>query len=259
MVKVSATKTRLQPVDLSLNPPNITNSKFESAIWNKGFDVVYEKAMPCPCITNGGTGHLPDCKNCFGSGWFYVNPTATRMLIHSMKKDKRHELFTMLSSEPDIGSVSVTTMDRDRLSYMDKITMHEAKSEMGEILFPKEKDSQFLAFTIYNPDQVFAAFLFNSVSQKHTRLIEGTDFSIDGRFVSFTNDSIDSNSQISIRYTHAPIFLINEIMRDSHKTRVVNGQLEEEVYLPSNYLAKRAHKIDYANKANNNVLDNSWQ
>ena len=64
---------------LSNASPEFMRSEFDSAVYLKGYEVVIEKALRCPC--NAPDSPLTDCQNCFGTGYFYVNPVSTHALI----------------------------------------------------------------------------------------------------------------------------------------------------------------------------------
>lgn len=64
---------------LSNASPEFMRSEFDSAVYLKGYEVIIEKALRCPC--NAPDSPLTDCQNCFGTGYFYVNPVSTHALI----------------------------------------------------------------------------------------------------------------------------------------------------------------------------------
>ena len=49
---------------------------FNAAIWSHGYDVICEQAVRCPCQGDSGAPK-PDCQNCHGFGYFFINPTRT--------------------------------------------------------------------------------------------------------------------------------------------------------------------------------------
>ena len=73
-------------------PPNtvgqpsvqLVKNDFDVAIEKKGYRVYHDKASKCPCASKNGGAPQSNCKNCGGSGWFYINRTRTRMVVQSM-------------------------------------------------------------------------------------------------------------------------------------------------------------------------------
>ena len=63
-------------------PPraDLHKREFDTLIHQKGRDVLLETALQCPC-KSPSTNQQSDCKNCGGTGWIFVNPRETRMVL----------------------------------------------------------------------------------------------------------------------------------------------------------------------------------
>ena len=59
---------------------------FNSVIWSHGYDIICEKAVRCPCQGNSGAP-LPNCQNCHGFGYFFINPRRTKALVTGLNRN----------------------------------------------------------------------------------------------------------------------------------------------------------------------------
>ena len=83
---------------------------FEKLIYQKGLDVVWEQAIHCPCKDDEAANQgLSSCKNCGGTGWVFINPEETKMIIHSMNLNTRYKEWSMekLGSKSDKGVLTL--------------------------------------------------------------------------------------------------------------------------------------------------------
>lgn len=153
---------------------------FRSALRDKGYDVLHETALICPCKSRAAD-HQSNCENCGGSGWVFTNPTRTRAILTSMRIDRQYDE----EARKDLGLVYITLQPSDKMGHMDKIIVLDAESIQTQILFLEEKDSgQFFAMTPYDITLVEYAGLFLGETIALQRLIEGTDFTIqDNKFL----------------------------------------------------------------------------
>lgn len=242
--------------------PNFIKSDFDNAIEKKGYNVIHEKALKCPCKSEN-TNQQSNCKNCGGTGWIFINSTQTKMILHSMNRETKFKDW----SEQNLGTVAVSSMIRDQLSYMDRITVVDGRTFFSEVLHLKvisDDDQRLFAFTTYNIKSVFYAGLFISVDQQLTRLIENTDFTfvknqffLDESFYDENNDDIS----ITIRYEHAPQYHVLDLSRETMQSIVAEpgGNKETVVDLPISAVARRAHYIlDNENIAYTRLVDNSF-
>ena len=58
--------------------PEFFENEFDAAIYLKGYRVILERALRCPC--HAPDAPLVDCQNCFGTGYFYVNALSLYVL-----------------------------------------------------------------------------------------------------------------------------------------------------------------------------------
>lgn len=275
MVRLSD-KTQIQksyPIGQSI-PSDFDLSDFEATIRDKGIDVILEKAHLCPCKSEEST-HRNICQNCRGSGWIFVNPTKTKMLIQSIQLDgKLKEAALREWGLVDMGTVKITALNSDKLSYMDKIIISDATSESSELLFPvltqdlngdSESDSglegQLFAFTKYIIKNIVYVGLFRSETQTLLKLEETTDYTFENNILKLgaQYDSLDSPC-VTIRYGHAPVVHVVDLLREAMTSTVKTiSQGQNKIMLPILALGKRAHLIkDVENFYGTRLLDNSW-
>lgn len=260
------TQVRLQQPPNTIAQPEVDFRKndFDALIWNKGYNVEIEKAYRCPCKSKG-TDELSSCRNCGGSGWFFINPTATKMVMQGMNHDDKYKHW---SSEL-IGTVKITYMERDRLSWMDRITSSDAVSEFSEVLFPAEVPdgsggTEMVASTTYAMISIDDVFVFQAANQKHLRLDSGQyDFSQGGYYITITDQAIADieDLTISVRYKHRPQFHVIDIPRDIMTTyeKDPDTDLDKQSKMVLNAVGRRAHYVlDKDTQQGTYRLDNSY-
>lgn len=243
---------------------------FFGAIKGKGQFVIWEQAILCSCKSKE-SDHLNECKNCGGTGWIFVNPTKTKMILVGVAADDKYKEGALREwGMLDIGSVKVTALPTDKLSFMDKITAMDVTSEHQQILYPEiltsgtgESDSgdpfgQLYSLTKYDIKKVKFLGLFVDASQKLKKLEEFTDYSfIDNKIILDPKYSNVSNPCLTIRYVHNPVYHIMDIPRESMTSYADDGATKQ--VLPVNAVAKRAHLIkDVENFDGSRLFDNSW-
>jgi len=246
------------PLILTTYPKvDFRKAEFEAAIWNKGYDVVIEKALKCPCKSEGG-GHNSSCQNCGGTGWFFINPVTTRAIIHSINLSNEYRAWT----EQNLGTVSITVRDVDALSYMDRITLKDTNSIYTEIVHPKLYDGQLFAFLVYGVvkeiSYLYRYVADNSILEK----VPLANYSlVEKNKIIFSNEYLNiSDLTFSIRYLHSLQFHILDLPREvmvTNITNVVSGR-EEIHQMPIHAIARRAHYVlDRQNFDRNYMFDNS--
>jgi hypothetical protein len=247
-------QTATRPIDTHFD-----SDEFFASVKDQ-YNVIFEKAYKCPCISQPTNGPLNICKNCGGVGWFFVNPTETKMIITSIiADDKLKEASLREWGHIDLGSIKVTALNDDKLSFMDRITLVDATAENTQIVYPKmnNNDDQLFAYTQYNIDAIDFIGLFETPTTKIKRLIQTTDYTFHDNIVLFDSqyDAL-TDPTVTIRYVHKPVFHISDIMRESISQIDQNGQ---RMYLPVHAVAKRAHLVrDVENLDGDRLLDNSW-
>lgn len=252
--------TRTPPTSINQGRTDFVKNKFDALIWEKGYDVIHELAIKCSCVSKN-TNQQSNCKNCGGSSWFFINPTQTRMVIHSMNLNTKYKVW----SEENIGTASISSLAEDETSFMDRITVIDGVAIFNEILFLKEHNSAYYWTTIYNIKEIIYIGLFRTTNDKLTPLVYGTDYVYEDNKITFLtanlyidNSADELNISISLRYKHSPQLHIVDSPRETMQTFInIAGEGEKEVNLPVHSIGRRSHFVlDRQNFDNTRIISN---
>lgn len=245
---------------LFTGPPraDLVKPDFDTLIYQKGRDVIYETALQCPCKSES-TNQSSGCKNCGGTGWVFINPIETRMVLQGIDMVNEYRPW----SEELRGVVNITAHSEINLSHMDRITALDGESIHNEILFLKKKGSEVFTYTVYNIKEILYIALFVSDNAPLKRLKEGVDYTIERNIVRLITDELPfeniKNNSLTIRYKHAPQFHIIEMKRDTIQSFIWNSG-EKLQHLPVSAIGRRAHyQLKMENLSNNRLIDNSFK
>lgn len=244
----------------SSNRADFTKSDFDRLVTEKGRLVNLERALRCPCKGASST-NLSSCRNCGGTGWVFVNPKETRILLQGL------EVVTKLEgwSEENRGMARITALAEEKIAFMDRITiLDEGVSTNTEVLNFKKKGSTIFCYTAYPIEQLEYAGLFVAVDEKLTILELNEDYTIvENSFrlnsVKYAEANIDELS-VSLRYNHRPVFHIIETKRDTMQSyKLMENGVEVSQVLPLSAYARRAHYVmDSPNLSGEKLLNNDY-
>lgn len=255
--KVIISQTNPAGLETSLPRQDFEISDFDALILQKGNDVFHERAIVCPCKIKGGD-IKPDCQNCAGTGWVFLDKVKTRMLLSSMNVETKYKEW----SEEKMGTVSISCMSKDQISFMDRVTIDQDDSIHTQIIYPQLYKKQLFAYTTYIILETLDVFLFLDTNKKLKRLKVGDDFSFSGN-VFILNDKYykdEVNLRVSIRYRNSVSYHVIDLTRDIRTTFIRNQQTgrEEAIRMPLHGIGKRAHYILDADRFSTITLfDNS--
>jgi hypothetical protein len=243
------------PQDINIPRVDFNQNSFDSLLKTKGRRIIWEKAIICPCreITTGSA--LSTCKNCGSTGWVFINPKNINILIHSLgiKND-----FSNWSEEAR-GTINCSSPNENDITSMDKLTIVDAISYFDENLQIHSQNNQNFVFLSYEPKQIQYCALFESDSLPLRRLNLGTDYTIVKNKLIVSNTYSIVDLKVSIRYSHAPVYHVLEMQRESMETFANIGNGEVLLNMPFSFLAKRAHYlINYQNQSSDTLLNNSF-
>lgn len=240
---------------------DFAKSRFDALIIEKGYKVIHEKALRCSCVSRN-SNQQSNCKNCGGSSWIFINPTETRMVIHSMNLNTKYKEW----SQENIGTASISSLAETETSFMDRITVVDGEAIFSEVLFLNQYNSTYYWNTIYDIKEICFLGLFITVNETLKTLQYGIDFTYTGNKITFltASDYIDpllkeQDLSISIRYKHSPQLHIIDSPRETIQTFInISGEGEAVVSLPVHSIGRRSHYVlDRQNFDNSRVLDNS--
>jgi hypothetical protein len=251
---------------------DFNKDRFETIIDQKGYIVYLENAFECPCRTienDGDYSALSNCVNCGGLGYFYVNKRETKMILSAINLETKYKEW----SQEKLGTAKVTALDKDDISFMDRITLKDARSIHKEILEPLyDYDENPFYKSTYDITNIKQVFRYRGPDLDLVRHGDGTEYNpnftvINGNEIYF-NANIPSTIKnanepypfkIAIFYEHLPQFYIIDLMRELMTTRVTDedsqGKIEPKD-LPVNAVARRSHFLNEG--FYQGIVDNSW-
>lgn len=223
--------------------PQFQLREFEAAVWNKGYSVVLENALRCPC--HAPDAPLIDCQNCQGTGYFYINPTETKALITNLNQQNKYTKW----SEELLGTIQITVneVNKSNLSYFDRITIKKEYSFYSENLVIRQYNNFVFVFTTYKPVDIVSIHLFNSPSEKLIKMTSD-QYSInpDNPYCIIL-DAITAEEKMiaSVYYKHEPEYHVIDIPHDIRASWVTNKDTgaDERIRLPLQAVARRSHLI----------------
>lgn len=252
------------PPDLAQRPRvDFDREGFDVLIEQKGYPVIYERALRCPCKDKARPGYLIDCKNCGGTGWVWINPISTKMILHSMNLPTIYRPWSI----ENIGTVSITARDIDHLSFMDKITVPFLIATFSQHIYPVTYVtggvSQLFGFTVYPIKSILQIFRFVSSTQKLQLLSEGTDYSFivnENKVLFSSSFSSIENLSFTIRYQHPVQFYVIDFPREQMMTPIIDkiSGNDFKTPMPISAVGRRVHiQLDANDYQGAILLDNS--
>lgn len=220
---------------------------FNELISDKGYDVWHDKALQCPCSVKNAGQPLPNCDNCLGTAWFFVNRSETRMAVQGMKADVRFENWTRDTA----GMARVTSRAVDKLAFMDRIILKDVEGYYNEILRTKVKNGRKVLYTMYEVIEVESIYMFVEAKQKLKELKLDVDYTVDNNITSMITLSealsatITDEATITMRYRHLQTYHIIDMNRDIVKVRTKGCNLpgEQLKEMPINGMARKSHYL----------------
>lgn len=249
-------------------PPNLTGlpnvdfdkDLFESAIWQKGYDVAVSKAIECPCRGGNENKALPNCQNCGGIGWVFINPVKTKALITGINRDTKYKPW----SQELLGSASMTLRDIDVAGFMDRVTVDNETEIFSEVKKVRKSVDKTFIFLSYEIQDIEDVFIFQGSDKTLIRLAEG-DYEINplnkySLLIDNTVLALATNDSISVRYKHYVQYHILDIPHALRSSNITNklGQLEKRK-MPNQYIVRLAHYVLKPKADGTGVLDNTYE
>lgn len=236
------------------------SEEFEKLIWDKGYDVIHEKSLQCPCKSKR-VNQLANCKNCGGTGWLFINPVQTKMVLRNMNENTQYKAW----SKENLGNVALSSLNINRLTNMDRITVIKAEANFNEVRhFLKSEEDILFTYCSYHIKTIEYVGLFVNETTALTRLVKDIDYTFDGNKLYLTNKYVtnyvdDNTYSVTIRYIHQPQYHVLDINRQvANSSKMLDGK-EEFQNLPIAAVGRRAHFVlDTENIAINRLLDNSY-
>jgi len=240
---------------------------FHKILYQKGRRVLYEKALQCPCKSKA-VNQQSGCKNCGSTGWIYINPKETRMLVTNLSVVTDYKGW----SEEVRGMANITCRDDEQLGYMDRITLVDGKAIHQEVVHIKPINqtgtSDYFCWTDYKIQKMLFAGIFITINEKLT-ILSSNDFEMGpGNILKIKWDFINAlpsnipkdKLSISLRYYHRPVYYVLEMKRDTMQTFKYQNGGEVIQNMPVSAIARRSHYFQQSpNTGDDRFVDNSYQ
>lgn len=231
-----------------LYPVNLTESHFNSIIFDKGYTCFIETAMLCPCTYNITGGSQSNCKNCGSTGYYWINKKETRLFITNLNNTTSTEKWT----DTNVGIANISARMEDKMGLLDKVTICEQISTYIQKTVISIENGVKFALVDFQPIEIEELFLFIN-SDESLLHIPKEDYEIVNSGITISN-KYATNSTLSIKYKYHPVYHIIEILREN----VANYIGDTKQNLPLKYRAKRASVVfDADNMFDTRLLDNT--
>lgn len=222
---------------------------FNSAIWSHGYDIICEKAIRCPCQGDSGAP-LPDCQNCHGFGYIFINPTRTKALITGLNKSTQYVQWA-----PELmGTAAITVRDEDKdlISYFDRVTVEDEYASFTEMLVARQmNDNEEVAvFLSYAPlsDGIVGVYIFKNSDSPLIKLNPSTYYisPVNPYCLMFTKGNVLDGMGVSVLYKHRVEYHIIDM---PHEIRASLGKDKKSgqfqiLKMPIQAIGRRTHLID---------------
>ena len=226
---------------------------FDALVDNKGYDVIWERAIPCPCGRR--QTHMSVCQNCMGTGWVFLNPTQIKAVAQSINKDTKYKEW----SQERLGTASFTVRSDCHLNFMDKLTLLNSVSRESENLLVKTFNDKLFISTIYPVDKVVEIFKFDQPYNPLV-LLPIDQVEIKDHFITLPKDLVKVGDSLTITYEHKVQYHIIDLNHDVRNSIALDNKSQEQpINLPISAIGRRVHNvIDALNYTQDNLFDNSY-
>lgn len=243
---------------------NIDNSRFERLIQERGLTVIYSKALRCGCMNTNNASPLPNCKICYGLGWFFIKPKQTKVLLQGLTYTKKWENW----SEQNAGNVNITLFPELNPSYFDKIECCDLESTFSENCNIILESDIAYSNLIYTPTFLEEVFCFIQKSNEHKikQLFLNVDFTIDKNKFILNNEVYEQLNQndyfsVTLRYRYNPTFHVVDLVREEVYTQkdINCGEAENIQRMPIKVTAKRTHNFGLSKNISSSDTVNTFK
>lgn len=190
---------------------------FTRFIADKGYEVTWEKAVPCPNV--GGLAprdHVIGCKICDNSlGFLYVDPIPTRMLMQGIKLSQSHFAY----GRWDMGNMLVTSEPEFNINYWDRLTLSNGVARFPErVTRTKGSDRDKLKYAPLSIDYICWVGRDGTLST-----IDATEVTIvDDTIVWAGTNQPDAGTIYSISYVFRPRYVVLDLLHH-HRDSTIAG------------------------------------
>lgn len=211
------------------NGAQMNADAFKALIQAQSPPLLWEKAATCPCRLDNGD-HDPTCTLC-SHGIYYYDGQEVPMLITSASLQQN---FYMQGSL-DMGSIMVTSLYENPISYGDRITI-KANEVRDNELKQRTKGTRIDSLK-------FPALAISYVRTRERIFVKDSDYWITATGMLEWSKSKNSRPEdgefFTVVYTRWPVYVITEMLHHHRDRRVKQSTvLDQAVKLPIQGIAK---------------------
>lgn len=218
---------------------DLYNEEFDTLVNQKGIECDYQAAIVCQCITHDSNQPVFSCPYCGGSGYRYLPPVPTRVVVTSFASQTESEMIGLRES----GTAYATPPSDIIMGFHDRLTFPKFKCKYSERLWV-QPGQKITNKTYRNIKEVIMLMIDNQAFE------EEIDFKVsDDRYhIEFTkpleellgDDFEYDRINISILYYTTPAYLVVDLLHELRATYTVrNTPSEKFVELPKQYKLRR--------------------
>lgn len=203
-----------------LNRSDFNPQDFEDIIQQKGYRLLWEENVNCPCI-DPVTGHaVEECSQCDARGHLYFNSATFKGIITRQNKEMQiGDAIGVL----DPGDAFLTVSSTNKLSEWDRITNLDSLAVYHETLIHNENGVDKLRYPPIGP--VIIAITQPTRKSNIVHLKQNSDYTIDanGTIAWTSANKPSANQGISFRYNYHPVWLVINTPNYIRDTFVIDG------------------------------------
>jgi hypothetical protein len=221
--------------------------RFITAIRQKGYHLIWRKAIICPCQSAETEQPRVDCDSCDGSGFFYIEPLAIQGIMTNLekKKDQYRHLGEWLE-----GTSQCTVEPLHRLGYRDSLQMVHSVMTFNEWITKNDRHGTRSRL----PDNVDAAryrivnalhLFIEDANGQPKQLEAGVWFDINKNgWIEWRGPGLDipEGTLISVNYEFRPVWIV---INHVHGVRDTITTLKESEATVQAMPVQAAVKLDY--------------
>jgi hypothetical protein len=179
-------------------------AEFSTIINQKGYDLLWEKALKCPCIPEEKTGQ-PDfnCLLCHGRGWYWFDPQDIKAVMTNFGENVRYNQ----AGEIAAGTAYLTTLPENKLGFWDRVTNLDSRIRHSEILTHGDHGGKD-KLRFQPTDIVYCRSLSTEYIANKDFLFDPNAFELDW---SLTGQEPESGDRYSVEYLMPPRWIVIDI------------------------------------------------
>jgi hypothetical protein len=213
---------------MSLARVDFNPQDFEDIIQQKGYRVLWEKNLICPCIDPVTLHPVPNCVNCDGRGKYYYDPKEIRGLITRQTKELLiGEALGVLES----GTAYITVSHDNYINKFDRMTNLDSTVKYQETVIHDDKtgEADWLSYPVATTVEV--AITQPTRTSPLVTLVQNIDFTIeaDGKIDWISAKKPRDKQGVSFSYYMHPVWEVISIPNYVRDTWVLQGNPTDTV------------------------------